>query len=93
VQRSPLVTSYAIDHAKSKGQHVANSKKGGAASVQARRSALIDRNEAIAEDARRKLNSGHSKYEISGIIARQNGLSARMIREILIEHGVLKKRK
>lgn len=88
-----LVTSYAIDHAKSKGQHVANSKMGGAASAQARCSALIDRNEAIAEVARRKLNSGYSEREISGIIAQQYGLNAKTIRRILTEHGVLKKRK
>ena len=50
-----LVISGAVDRAKSKRQHVTNSQKGGAASVQSRRSELALRNKTIAEDARRKL--------------------------------------
>lgn len=46
-----LVISGAVERAKSKRQHVANSRKGGAASVQSRRSELALRNKTIAEDA------------------------------------------
>lgn len=88
-----LVISGAVERAKSKRQHVANSQKGGAASVQSRRSELALRNKTIAEDARRKLAAGYSEHEISGILAQQKGLSDKTIREILREQGVLKKRK
>lgn len=88
-----LVISGAVERAQSKRQHVANSQKGGAASVQSRRSELALRNKTIAEDARRKLAAGYSEREICGILAQQKGLSDKTIREILREQGVLKKRK
>lgn len=88
-----LVISGAVERAKSKRQHVANSQKGGAASVQSRRSELALRNKTIAEDARRKLAAGYSEREICGMLAQQKGLSAKQIRTILQDEGVLEKRR
>ena len=83
----------AVERCRQQITHVANSQKGGAASVQSRRSELALRNKTIAEDARRKLAAGYSEREICGMLAQQIGLSAKQIRTILQDEGVLEKRR
>jgi hypothetical protein len=81
-------------------RHSATSKKGGAASVQSRRAGNIVRDRDIAEEAKKLLSNGHASHEICGILAKrfvnenkQENFSARQIRNILQEHGVLKKKR
>jgi len=82
----------AAEFAKGEFEHVINSKKGGEASVQARRSALASRNVNIADKAR-KLLSKHAPGEVCAIVAKDavaRGLGVKSIRTILQEQGVLK---
>ena len=90
--------SFAAEFATRQLKHAANSEKGGAASVQSRRSERAYRNETIANEARRLMAppSNRSPHEICGILAIldiSQGLSTKQIRTILQDEGVLEKRR
>ena len=79
-------------------EHKSNAKKGGAASVQSRRSDLAPRNIAIANKARKLMAppSKRAPCEICSILKDDDiaqGLSTKQIRTILQDEGVLEKRR
>jgi hypothetical protein len=89
---------YAAEFARQQIKHAANSEKGGAASVQVRRSERAPRNIAIASEARRLMAppSKRAPREICSMLkdnAIAQGLSIRQIRTILQDEGVLEKRR
>ncbi len=90
--------SFAAEFATRQIKHVANSEKGGALSVQVRRSERTGRNKAIVDKARKLMAppSDHAPNEVCSVIARDvisQGLSTKQIRTILQDEGVLEKRR
>ena len=88
----------AVERCRQQIKHAANSEKGGAASVQVRRSERAPRNIAIASEARRLMAppSKRAPREICSMLkdnAIAQGLSIRQIRTILQDEGVLEKRR
>lgn len=83
----------AVERCRQQLKHAADSEKGGAASVQVRRSAKALRNGELAREAEKLIAGGHSPHEICGMLALRQELSARQIRTILQDQGVLEKRK
>lgn len=86
----------AVERCRQQITHAANSEKGGAASVQVRRSALALRNEEIAREAIRLKAGRHADNEICSILAKRGRpwpSTPRQIRTILQDQGVLEKRK
>lgn len=74
-------------------KHAANSEKGGVKSGQERRDANVSRNGELALEAKKLIVGGHAPHEICGILAQRQKLSAKQIRTILQDEGVLEKRR
>jgi hypothetical protein len=83
----------AVERCRQQIKHAANSEKGGAASVQVRRSAKALRNGELAREAVKLIAGGHSPHDVCGILAQRQELSTRQIRTILQDEGVLEKRR
>lgn len=86
---------FAAEFARRQIMHTANSEKGGAASVQSRRSAKALRNEEIVREAYRLRAARRGDSEICGILAKHGEpwpSTARQIRTILQDEGFLEKR-
>ena len=87
-----------LDAEAEEAKHAVNSRKGGALSVQVRRSKLTGRNREIVDKARKLMAppSNYAPYDVCGVIAKDviaQGLSTKQIRTILQDEGVLEKRR
>lgn len=86
----------AVERCRQQLKHAADSEKGGAASVQVRRSAKALRNRDIVREAGRLRAAGRADSEICGILAGYRTTwpsTARQVRTILQDEGFLEKRK
>lgn len=67
--------------------------RGGTASATTRKAAVAEKNTRLIERAQQLLATGRATHELGAILAKHDGRTARQIRSVLQEAGILEKRK